>query len=373
MNKIRTYLILLLFCCTIPGYAQVTYFDFQVFTPLPTIDIGAFITANGLHNTSRLFLVTIAPAGIKVKLQGRILWRDVNSTDFTPLLNYVTKEFDSRNFDNTDIGVTDIKTEVWNYDNDSVEKLRGRGKPVGTFRFIVNLLLPDGSNYPGLSEITRDMFFPNTAQTISIISPPANSSQDPTNVLAQWTQAMGASEYLVKVGVRTNPSQSLEEALNSGVPLANNVSVGLNTSVNLFTCLERQWLPTQEIVFQITAFLPSPGGGERLYSDIISFKFFGQEPLTDTLMGTDRSSRSSQRTYSIEELKRIFAGISRADLQNFLNNCGEILEIVDQDGKVISGQELQRILDYLKQNPNAIIDIVPELKSSNPNKSEDTK
>lgn len=358
MNKTWKYLLLFLMSISIPFFAQdkVTLFDFQVFEPLPTIDIGSFITANGLRNTSRLFLVTIAPAGVKVKLQGIINWKDVNETSYNkPLLNYITKEFDSRNFANTDIGVTDIKTEKWEFNKTNVDELKNRGKAVGSFEFIVKLLLPDGNPYPGTNTITRYMTFTNPAQTIFIISPAAESKQQLTNVLAQWVPVVGADEYKVKVGVRTNASQPLSEALNSGVPLADK-NVASETSVNLFTLCDRPWQQDQEIVFQVSCRVPGPGGGEVIYSNLVNFKFLNGEERTAT--------KTSSPSYTEEELKRIFGGLTNSDLQNFLYNCGNIIEITDEYGNTIPRDELQRIIDYLKQNPDKVKNVFPNLNKT---------
>ncbi len=369
MNKMRKYLLLLIMSFAMPGFAQVTFFDFQVFEPLPSADLGAFMSANGLRNTQRLFLVTIAPAGVRVKLQGIINWKDVNSNSFDkPLLNFITREFDSRNFDNTDIGVSDVKIDKWNFTKENADELKDRGKAVGSFEFIVKLLLPDGTDYPGFQPIRRVMIFTNPAQTISIISPSADSKQDFTNVLAQWVPVVGVDEYLVKIGVRSNASQSLTEALNFGVPLADK-SVGNETSVNLFALCDRPWERNQEIVFQVTGIIPGPGGGEKIYSNLVNFTFFTKDDQTFN----ETSSRSTKSSYSNDELKSLFGGMNDAEFQNFLNNCGEITEIIDQDGNVISKAELQRILDYLKQNPDSIIKISSILKKADTLKSEDVK
>lgn len=352
MNTIRRYLILLLLILPTSGFAQVTFFDFTVFEPLPSVDMGAMITVNGLRNTQRLFLVTISPTGIPVKLEGMIRWRDVTEgASYKQMYHFITREFPSKNFTNADIGNTDVRLDVHEFNSEvSDELINKRGKPVGDFEFTATLLNADGSVYPGFAPITRILSFPNPAQTLSISLPTADSQLDMYNVLAQWNQITGATDYQIKVGVRTNTSQSFEEALNSGTLLADNVSVGNTTSVNLFTSLQRQWAPGQEIVFQVVAISPGMGGGNKFYSQIVNF----------TLNSNDTSSTrttSSRTKYSLTDIRNMFAGFSNSEIISFLSNNVEISDILDGQGNSISLADLQRILDELKKDPNTKLNV----------------
>jgi len=347
VNTIRNYLVLILLLLSFPGFAQITFFDLEVFSPLPTVDIGAFMSANGLRNTQRLFLVRIEPAGQNVILEGIIKWKEVNSSEYKTLYHFVTQEFASRNFANTDIGVTDVHLSKNDFDSDLGKKLIDRGKPTGEFDFTARLLNPDGSAYP-IPEITRHLSFPNPSG-ISIMSPVAGNSYDETFVFGEWSQAVGTTEYHIKVGVRSNPSQSLEEALNSGIPLADNINVGNVSSVNLYSILTRPWQKGQEVVFQVTAVLSGPGGGEKIYSDIVNFK------INSPAIEENMQEYSTKRTlYLLEEIRKYFSGLTNGDIQNFLENCGEIKSITDEEGNEIPKSELQKIIDYLKQHPEAI-------------------
>lgn len=350
MFKIKQYCLLLLLILTATGNAQVRMFNFQIFD-LPSADIGTFIIMNNLKNTQNIFQVTIEPAGNPVMLEGQAEWRDVNASSFVEVYHFKTRPFKSRNFFNTDIGNTEVTLSENPVNDEIIKELMKRGKPVGDFRFTVRLLTAEGTPYPNIvNEITRTLSFTNPAQTISILSPEANSTQDITNVLAQWSPVVGASEYLVKVGVRNNKSQSLEEALNSGTPLVNNKNVGNVTSVNLRQILEREWSQDQEIVFQVTAVIAGTSGGNKLYSNVVNFNFNNSNSFLST---NSVSSRNKFRTQEfIEALSKI-----KSQLLNGLNfNGSDILQIFDGFGRELTPNEVNRILKYLENNPQKIID-----------------
>jgi hypothetical protein len=184
---------------------------------------------------------------------------------------------------------------------------------------------------------------------LSIRSPEAGSTQDIGAVLAEWDDINGVSSYSIRANVRKNTNQSFEEALKSGNPLINDKDVGMVSSVNLRELLDREWLPGQEIVFQVTANISGPGGGSELYSDIVNFKF----PMAT-------SSEAKQMNQTLIDLFQNLGDGESARILSLLQNGDINLEDVTisfDDGQVMTFPEFQNLMNYLGSNPDAVINI----------------
>jgi len=356
MYKLGKYSCFLFFLFASLAYGQVNFFDFTIFEPLPSVDIGAFMTINGLQNNQKIFLVTISGSGM-VELNGLIEWKDVNASSFKSIYQFTTKPFAARNFYNTDIGNSSISIGEKSSDSDALKELTNKGKPVGEFRFTLKLLKADGSLYTEIPQpAPKTISFLNPAQTITILSPAENSVQDAGNVIAIWTPVAGATEYTIKAGIRTSSSQSFEEALSSGSPLINNKSAGNVTSHDLRSLLDREWTAGQEIVMQVTAIIPGPSGGQTLLSNIVNFSL-NSNNLDSTKPGTTGSAFNHNNP-----LKLQLMNINNGNLRQALAASGKILKIIGPDGSELSAADLDAILKYLQENPESIIEITTENK-----------
>jgi hypothetical protein len=348
MSKLKYYISLILILFTSNCFAQVRYFDFNIL-PLPSLDIGSIVVLNNLKNSQTIFQVTIEPSGLPVILEGKIAWKDNNASSYSEVFYFKTNKFISRNLSNNDIGNSDIKIAEHRTNSDLIKEVIKRGKPTGDYLFTINLLTQNGESYPGInSSIERHLQFSNPAPTLSISSPEANSVQDEGNVLAQWTPVIGASDYLVKVGVRTNSSQGLEDALSSGTPLANNKSVGNVTSVNLRTVLDRQWSRDQEIVFQVIAIAQGSGGDNKIYSQPVNFKF------NNGNSDSSKTTNAIRNKMQFDALKEKLMHFNNSAIQKFFANGASIIGTTDENGSQISETDLQKIIDYLNNNPDKI-------------------
>ena len=271
MNKKIIYAVSVFLLLFLSGncYTQTATIDVQVFEPLPQLDIGALIVQNNFQGTPKIFYVQINPSGRNVFVIGTILWDKNDGRGFQQLFEFTTNNFISRNFYSDELGLSglSIKSNIvtTNLSKDLIEK----GKPTGSFRF--RFVLHD-ANGTFLSQTSKDATFENPAQTLSIITPTANSNQSIGSVIANWNRINGAQKYKIKLNVRTNPGQSLEDALNSGTPLINDKEVdGDVTNIDLRALLEREWLQGQELVLRVTAVTGGIGGGSGLPSPIVNF------------------------------------------------------------------------------------------------------
>lgn len=309
------------------------------------MSFAPFIFSNDLSGAPRIFAVSISPEEGKVKVRGEVFWqKDINS-GFEWLLTFRTKVFTARSFFNTDLGTTIIPLGRGQSDSDLIEENRKRGKPSGNYQLIIYLLDEAGNE---LASDTETYEFSNPAQTLTILSPLQGSLENIGGVLAEWTELDGIQYYQVLANVNDETSQSYEDALTSGDPVINNVQVGLATSVDLRTLLTREWLPGQEIVLQVSA-LPEGGSpADLIKSDIIGF--YLDDPTNPF---------SSQATEEVQQLLQALSdGLGNELLDKLLNGNLEISAINWEDsGLSLSPEEIQDLLEYLRQNPGNLISI----------------
>lgn len=321
--------------------------DLIVFEPLPEVDFAAFAFADIPAGNTRIFQIVITPAGERVVLEGSIEWKKNANSSFENLFSFRTHPFIARNITNQDLGRADIRMANSDSNNDLAEENLRKGKPSGEYKISLTLKDPNGRTLGNDSEV---LSFLNPTQTISIRTPEANSNQDVGSTILQWDGVVGATRYEVLANVRSNESQSLEEAIQSGTPLINRAEVGSRTIVNMRELYTREPLAGQEIVVQVVAVVDGPGGGEELFSDIINFY----------LSSSDSPEMEAMRMRMVNIFSALGGGGSIRDFLDMLSN-GEIdissLRVVDEAGRSITVEELQQVLVYLQTNPGSLIDV----------------
>lgn len=344
MRKSAALLLTALFFMIFPAQnsAQQAQINLTVFEPLPAASFGSFVVANDLEGAPKIFHISIIPEGQQVILQGMLEWEENPGDGFELLFKFTTRPFTARSFYNDELGVTDIQIADDENNEDAIDRNLARGKPSGRYRITVALL---DEQMNQLDVDSKLLEFLNPAQTLQIIWPVPSVPQDPGNVVAQWTAILGASDYLVNANVRRNPSESLEEALNSGTPLIDNASVGNSTSANLRDLLQREWQSGQEIVLQVSAVIPGPGGGEMVHSDIVNFHLTGSEtaelkPLINLL---------NQLFYLLPQ------SVHPEIMARILNGEIQINDFTYEDGTVMTMDEIMALLSYLISHPDNLI------------------
>lgn len=324
--------------------------DLIVFEPLPEIDLGALLIAKDLKGAPRVFQLMLNPLPqYNIIVSGNMEWKRSSSEGYKFLYSFKTKPFTARNFSNNEIGTSDIVIDTDNSDTDLLEELFKKGKPTGAIRIFVEVRDENNRSLGANASDSEELNFLNPAQTLSIRSPEAESIQNIGGVLAEWDDITGVGSYSIRANVRKNVNQSFEEALKSGNPLINDKDVGSVTSVNLRELLDREWLPGQEIVLQVTANIPGALGVNKLYSNIINFRF-------------EAASQEETNTMN-QNLVNLFENIGDEETSRILSllQNGEIsledVTISSGDGQIMTVPEFQNLMNYLETNPDAVISI----------------
>lgn len=342
--------------------------DLVVFEPLPEIDLAAFIVNDDISGAPRIMQLIINPSGVQVIVDFEISWNGGSGSSFSPVVWATTKPFSSRSFSNDEISdLPDIDIEDSDSDGDLLDELRQLGNPSGAFQISVSVSSPDGS-FPTVGD-SETIEFSNPSQSFTILSPQSESVENVGGVTATWSFVSDAT-YEIRANVRQNTDDSFEEALESGNPLIGNINVGSTTQVNLRQYLEREWLPGQEIVLQVTAIIPRPGTPERLPSSIVNF--YLEDPTSNQGGGQRSNERilgdlaSSVISYYSDESRQSSNDDSYNDFmqqtQRFFNRLqsgavsfAEIKQITDETGTVITEVEFQAVMTYLQTNPDKIV------------------
>lgn len=325
MNKKMIYAIftaILLFFSS-NSYAQSYSIDLQIFEPLPEVDLGSILIQNNLTGVPKVFLVSINPAGQRVSIKGFIYWDKLDGRGFKQLFMFETEKFLSKNFYSDELGSSGIS--IMNHDTDTKlsEDLIAIGRPRGTFRFALNLLDANGAQ---VGQTSKDVTFANPSQTLTIITPEMSSTQAVGSVIANWSPVSGIEKYKIKLNVRTSSGQSLEEALNAGTPLINDKDVDKNlTSVDLRTLLEREWLPGQELVLQVTAVTGGIGGGSNLKSNLVNFSIARpNEGLSDNTKGALIALLNQLQNENVSQIIGFLNNVSMDDVKFYNDQGNEI-------------------------------------------------
>lgn len=297
-----------------------------------------------LQGAPRIFCAEINAPNQMVVMKGEIEWKKVGSPDYVLIAWFITKPFLARTLCNDDIGKVDVRLYDHYANNSLIEENIRYGKPTGEYR--LNVYLYDSTSKNLLSSDSRNLAFLNPAQTLTIINPRANQNYDAGNILVEWTSISGASEYYIKASERNDPNQSLEEALQQGTPLVNNRNVGTLTSVNLRDFLEREFRPGSEVVLQVSANIPGPAGGRRIFSEIVNFSILNPE--------------SQYYQQLVTRLNNVLNRLGDNEL-NQLFQSGQIdpskIQIRKEDGTIMT---LEELIIFIETNANNILRITKE-------------
>ncbi len=315
-----------------------------VFPQLNTVDFAAFATLNDLQGAPRIFCAEINAPDMYVTMAGRIEWKKIGASDFVEVAWFITRPFLARTLCNDDIGKVDVRIYDHRTDTKLIEENISYGKPTGEYRLSVYLY--DSTAQVLLSSDTKNLVFLNPSQTLSVINPRSNQTYDAGNIIIEWTPISGASEYYIKVNERTNPEQSLEEALQRGTPVVDNRNVGISTSVNLRDILDREIRPGSELVLQVNAIVPGPAGGVRIFSEPINF--FIHNPEAEYYKVLNTRLMNALNRLGDNELSRL--------LQDGKIDPSKLV-IRRDDGSIMT---LDELVIFLETNAKNLIDIKRE-------------
>ena len=343
---------------------------------LPTLDFASLIISNNLQGSANFFQVTIDNAVVNASyfIKGTFSWKDIGSTDKL-LATFTTKPFTTPSttklFGNSDLGNTIKIEEDWS-DKTLINKNIAYGKPVGSYTIVLSLYLKDGT--ASLSSDTKSVNFENQTQTLSIISPPQGSVLDQGSVILSWTGIQGVqgnqdSYYFIRANQRTNPSQSLESALESGNRIINDKKLsGSAPVVNLRSVgLDREWQPGWEIVVAVGVKIAGIGGGQTFFSTPISF--FLEQSITGSGSGGGTGSgpqtggsgsplNVNPSTAALSSVLMAFASsLPQALINSFLQSTVVISGITDENGNPLSQADILTKLNYFQAHPGDIVSI----------------
>lgn len=318
--------------------------NITVFPSLTATDFSSLIPSNELQNNVRIFCININPVGTSVVVKGVFEWKKVGSNTFLELGNFSTAPFISRNFCNEELGSSDISIKNFNSNRDLINENLRIGVPSGIYR--INLMLYDSTGQILLAQDSEELSFLNPAQTLLILNPKVGLSYNAGNIIIEWTSISGVDDYSIIANTRTNPQQSLEEALNSGTPLVNSKSVGLTNSVNLRNLLDREIEPGSEVVLQVVANITGPFGGNKLFSQIVNFN----------IMSPDSPYAQIYYARLLNILRRFPDSRWLQLLENNQINLSDIT-IRKDDGTIMSIEEL---INFLESNSENILRIESE-------------
>ena len=362
-NKLLSFLITFILLCSNFAIAQHADITITVFEPLPKVSFMAFVTTKGLENTPRIMQIDITPHDQMVIVKGSLQWRKVNEASFNELLSFTTKPFVARNFYNDDFSSIDgIEVKESNSNDDLLQENLKKGEPTGTYKIIVEVY---DENMAFLDSDEKDLDFLNPAQTLSIIEPSIDDVLDLAGILVTWTDVTGVSNFYIRANTRSSKFESLEEALQKGNPLVNDKNVGIKRSVNLREVLDRELIPGSEVVVQIKAEIPGPGGPTELFSDVVNFRVKGASSAV-----VDKGSKELQTLILqvIDDSQENGEDDAATRLQNLLEQIqnGTIsfndIAIRFDNGRVLTYAEFQEILEYLRRNPDLLNNIFFEEK-----------
>jgi hypothetical protein len=335
-------------------YAQYSV-DLALFEGLAELQIGSIVSANGIVNTQQYLTVTInGAAGQDVQLENIVYWQKDFESENRWVATAKTKPFqvtsNSMRITNLDIGST-IQLGDSDYDDDVLDDLRKLGKLAGLVTVEVRLLVDNNV----VSTSQGEIGLLNPANTLTIISPSINSYWNEGNIPTQWNAISGASEYLIRCNTK-EPGQDNEEGLKSGEPLLWDVSVGNSVSINLWDLFSggRVPAPGDELALQVVAVVKSTSVDTKIESEIINFSI--NDPEIQQMAGQTQQFVENLRSYVINSN---LTEQEQENLISFLNlvEAGQVSYngVRDENGNIIPAREVQRILQYLQDNPDMIV------------------
>jgi len=352
----------------------------NVFEQLSEISFAAFMTANGLENTPRIFQVLMTPHGKTVVVEGAIRWRRMKRGGYENLFTFTTNPFTSRNFYNDDLSsIEGVKIQESTQNDDLLDENLKIGKPSGSYEIVVKVYdenmeyQSEAVQYIGLSipsgvlgkEIPIGLT--NPSQTFSILTPSKEETLDAGGIILSWTNELGIFDFIVKANVRSSKFESLEEALQKGNPYVDNKLVGFVTNVNLREILDRELVGGEELVVQVRGTLKGPDGPKIIYSEIINFYITNpgasviakgvqdfENLIVEVLDEWKQEGHDDSEAY--ERLQQLLEDIQNGTLSF------EDIKIKNESGQLLTYAEFQEILEYLRKNPDLLTSLFFEEK-----------
>ncbi|MFQ5798122.1 MAG: hypothetical protein ACE5H0_05425 [Bacteroidota bacterium] len=316
--------------------------------PLRAVNLGDLIVADEIRNTTvyaTLFIGTDVPRQVRIK--GNIDVKLPTYGDFRPAGTFTTAPFKvdppGRTILNTDFGDFPGGISVEGEgDSEILDDVRRIGRPAGSIRFIFIVIDEATQTECGRGEHVEEIT--NPVQILRT-GPADGSQQGEENTVFTWTGDAGFESYLLEVNVQEQ-GQTPEVALDSNQPPIFNESVGIATSVNLRDLtLQRQILPGMRIVWRVRGVVPGVGEELEIPTDIGRFSIL--------------DPNSALITAVVNELRLLTQQLGLGDFASQLLSGVVTLtgEFVFADGTRVSYEELLNILNYLKANPDKVINV----------------
>lgn len=344
----KFYFLLLLFLSTlqVTVKGQITQFELSLFENYTAAELSTFLISNALTGQPRIFYIQIAPNNIDVFLEGEILWKENSNSAHEKLVSFKTKSFGSRSFFNDEIGTTEILIADSDVNKPALDRNRQvYGKPVGEYLMNVKLYLTETAAQVSETR-TGILTFLNPSQTLTIQLPFQNSVQDIGNIYVQWNELPGVEHYVINARIKRSSNYTDEDIITSGFPLVTNQNVGLVNGINLRSIMSREPEFGDEIVLQVSAFVPNPEGGIYLNSNLTRFKINNPlNPANQVLL------------HKLLNLFALFPVNNLSELLGDLNSNELKLTGIETDGGSITIEELEKILNGFYNNPDNLINI----------------
>lgn len=341
LAKLKNIAMIILVASSLSSAQTITTFNIEIVS-VPQLDFSSFasLTLNDLKGAPTIFKIVIFPEEVSVVLEGFFYWTDIGKSE-VELAQFTTVPFSSRTITNQQLG-DNIRIADGVPNNTAIEDNLRKGKPVGKYRLVLKLYDATGTTLLA-GPIEETMEFTNPAQTLSLTDPDNGEVYDQGTVIATWSSLNGVSQYKILANKRTNANQTLEDILASGNPLINNKSVGMLTTINLATILDRQWGPGDEVVVQVYGIVQGLGGNTTIYSDPVSFAIRDPNAIINQQF-------ASQLSNFLTNLQGI------GNFTTLLGNGQVNIErIEDENGVVMTPAQVQALLLQFQANPSKVI------------------
>jgi len=324
--------------------AQNATIDLNIFGDLSTIDFAAFAVEQNLENQPRMVQIIINPPGMEVMVEGIFLWLKDQRTGFQEVGRFRTKPFAARSFYNDEIGsISGIDIETSSYNSNLINELKEKGKPSGIFQF--KFILYDKQGRQLDSDEDQLVFLNPTPPEIS--APLENDViNDVGSLVISWNEVLGVTSYKVLANY-LKPNESYEQALNSGNLIVNNRDVGKVTNIDLTKYLDRELLTDTVIVIAVKAVVHRPGGFDELMSNPVKIRIGRQS--TEKVINPDLIRLADFLTGKLDD--SFIMKLKNGEIS------AEQIQFIDENGNILVFPDFVRILNYLEQNVNAVINI----------------
>lgn len=320
----------------------------EIIQDLSTIDPGAFVFDNSISGQPRIFSVIIFTDKPKVKIQGRVFWKEDFQSASEELALFITKPFIPTNFFNDQLGSSEIEIENFTGDRDKVKTLQKRGKLTGVINLSITLL-DEFDNFLSVDEKEIILFNPTAPTLMLSVNQPTEVQVG--NAFVEWNRVDGAISYkilLCEITYDQPLSEAIQSCSNPIVDIEVDKSV---TSINLFSRsnMLREVTENQRFVLQVST----------VYSTGVIKESSGE--LYELRIPANLGAQARFETHP--EIQRLVNLLKDKVDQTFLDSLtnGTIdpsqIQLEDENGQVRQFTDLTAILNYLEANKSAISDI----------------